>query len=323
MKTRCFLLLTACFLLQAALAYGQDDDGGVTFELGGGGTVLIGDGGDIYLGDVTVSNGLIISGPTSTTSGTVLSAGTLDYGGADFTGSVLLGDVTGSGTQTYDVNDITLQPTTGAPSLDLTLDPQVFTTGLPVLVLTGGDLTLSFGTLTFSGTAPANFSAASAPFINGSGNYEIPSNMTFALPSATTTTILNTGLTFDLATTLSLSLDTQTDSIGTLSVQGDLTFNGTNLLLTDLAASSQTLAPGTTFTLIHYTGTESGVLSINGQAAPDGSTFTYGANTYQIDYASGDPDVVIEAIPEPPIWSLLPGGFAAVVFLFRRRLAWP
>ena len=93
------------------------------------------------------------------------------------------------------------------------------------------------------------------------------------------------------------------------------------LTITDSAAAP--VAPGTTFTLIHYTGTETGMFSINGAPVPEGGLVSLGGENFVLNYAVGDPSVVLTAVatPEPSaVLMALVAGAVFVVLLRRARV---
>lgn len=71
-----------------------------------------------------------------------------------------------------------------------------------------------------------------------------------------------------------------------LKVTGNLTLTGVvDLILSDLAATSEAVALGTTFSLINYTGTwNNGLFSVSGISIANAGIFTDGLNMWRLDY---------------------------------------
>jgi len=115
-------------------------------------------------------------------------------------------------------------------------------------------------------------------------------------------------------------------------VTGGLSLNGPiTLTLSDIAGSPIAIVPGTTFSLVNYTGSwNGGLFTVGGNLIADGGTFTVGLNTWQLDYDaiaggsnfSGEyapgSFVNITAVPEPSAVALAALGLTTVT-LFRRR----
>jgi hypothetical protein len=93
--------------------------------------------------------------------------------------------------------------------------------------------------------------------------------------------------------------------LGSINVQGNLALNNANLIL-NFALGNNPLASGTQLTLLTYSGTESGVFDFNGSAVVNGSLIQFGVNTFQVDYAFGDPSVMLisKTIPEPSTYAM-------------------
>ncbi len=299
----------------------QDGDGTLTINGGEfqGQTALINNDvvsvGTLNLNPVAV-------GPASINSGIVFDGGTLNYGGSTFQGEVFEGGTVNAGVVTYSEGTLSLTPVTNVSTLEANTLPQAIYSGTAVIgsIPNVGNVS-SLGTLvlTGSGAAPAGYDGSSGPYV-ANGNIQIPTNDALTLPSASTAFNFNSGLSMALGSTLALTLNTQTQTSGTLDLAGNLSLDGTTLQLIDAAGTSQVVPLGTQFTLVHYTGTETGDFLVNGQPAADGSTFTFGANTYELNYAVGDPSVVLTAVsaPEPPVWLLLGLGLGLAGFRLRR-----
>ncbi|MFM8292230.1 MAG: PEP-CTERM sorting domain-containing protein, partial [Planctomycetia bacterium] len=114
---------------------------------------------------------------------------------------------------------------------------------------------------------------------------------------------------------------------------GNLWLSGTvGLSLANLAASPTGFAAGTTFSLVNYTGSwNGGLFSVGGSPVGDGSTFSFGTNTWRLDYAAttggsnftGDQTsgsfVNMVVVPEPAVLPLAALGMACAAAIRRRR----
>jgi autotransporter-associated beta strand protein len=221
-------------------------------------------------------------------------------------------------------------------------------TGAGTLELTAAN-TYSGGTVVSAGTLLINNTTGSGAgsgdvHVNGgilggtgevSGRVMVNAGATLS-PGASIATLGTGALSMFGDSTLALEVDSSVaSSVGAdlLKVSGDLSFSDTvTLTLTDLAASPEVFAPGTTFSLISYTGTwNEGLLTVNGVAVADGGFFTVGLNTWQLDYDatvgglnfSGEyfdgSFVNISAVPEPATLLSLLGGLGVLAGLRRRR----
>jgi len=186
---------------------------------------------------------------------------------------------------------------------------------------TGGNSIPGANIYTGSLTITGGFTATGGVTTGGVGTFTLNNHVFGSFPGSLAvspgatftvvdTTNLPSSLTLDAGSTLQLSVDTLTALANTLSIAGNLNLNGTKLIVTDLAGTSQAVPEGTTFALIHYGGTETGEFVINGVPIPNGGTFTLGKNEFVIDYAAGDPNVEITAVPEPSTWMMMAGGIS-------------
>lgn len=157
-----------------------------------------------------------------------------------------------------------------------------------------------------SGTLAGNGFISGA--VNISGGTLAPGN---SIDSLDTGTLSFTGGTF------AAEINTSALTADLVNVTGDLNLTSNpTLMLTDIG-SDVTLSPGTVFKLITYSGSWNSNTFL-GHA--DDSTFTFGANSYKIDYNEpvfGGSAVTLTAIPEPGTLALV--GLGAVGF-FRLRI---
>jgi len=132
---------------------------------------------------------------------------------------------------------------------------------------------------------------------------------------------LNTGsLSFASGGTFALEINTDLGTTDLLNVTGGLSITGGAVLtLSDLGSNA---VLNTTLTIIDYTTTwDGGLFTYNGNVLADGATFSYGANSYTIDYDNGSAvTLTVAAIPEPATTALV-GMALGCVFLARRKRA--
>ncbi len=149
--------------------------------------------------------------------------------------------------------------------------------------------------------------------------------------SAATLGSLTTGnLLFNPNATLQFKLDSSLAQSDLLTVTGSLTLNNTALDLTDVATIGAPIAFGTRLTLLLYgdgmgngLGSGSKLFTFEGRQLTEGSTFTDGINTFQINYAYGDPAITLTSVvPEPQTWLLLLPVLGLLIFC-KRRLVRP
>lgn len=206
-----------------------------------------------------------------------------------------------------------------------------------------GGTTVTAGTLLVSNTTGSGLGSGTVTVnggtLGGSGSFtgDVTVNAGGTLAPGSSIESLGAGgitltggtFAFEFNTT-STTADLLFASDGTVALT--LTTGVPTLTLTDLGGNVA-LADGTKFTLISYTaagGWNNGIFS--GYA--NGSSFTLGANTWQINYADlsagsnfnsdavlfGDRFVTITVVPEPTTWILAAFGLT-VTMIFRRRRA--
>ncbi|MFD0893832.1 autotransporter-associated beta strand repeat-containing protein [Luteolibacter ambystomatis] len=202
------------------------------------------------------------------------------------------------------------------------------------LTLTGtntytGATTVTAGKLLVNGAtnSASAVDVAAAGTLGGNGSVAGAVNVTGALAPGVGIESLATGaLTLNSGSTLAYELNSTALGGDLLVVNGALTLNGlASLSLTELAAGTLTI--GNKLTLINYSGTWNGG-TFSGLA--DDSTFTLGANQWQINYndvtggsnfggeQTGPGFVTLTVVPEPSCAVL--GGLGLLYLLRRRRL---
>jgi hypothetical protein len=139
--------------------------------------------------------------------------------------------------------------------------------------------------------------------------------------TATDLVSLPESLDFAGGSTLDLPENTSALTVATIDITGNLVLDNTDLVVTDLAQFPKAFAGGTVLDIINYTGTETGNFVVNGSDIPDGGDFQVGQNTFQINYAAGDPSVTLtaESVPEPSEWLMLTAGMATLIYYRRAR----
>lgn len=195
-----------------------------------------------------------------------------------------------------------------------------------------GPTRVSIGVLSVTGTL-ANTSSVlvdSGSAIRGTGAINTSALTTIngtigAGASQSSTGTLSLGaLTIGATGALSVDFNSNSLAIDRLNVAGNLTIDsGAALSLNDLGTPA-TLAIGTAFTLIDYTGTwNGGLFSYGGNPIDDDvEYFIYGNNAFTIDYdggASGNDVRLLVVVPEPASAAFLLGGFGLLAMRSRRR----
>jgi len=257
---------------------------------------------------------LTLTGASTHSGGTTISAGTLQIGSGGTTGS-LAGNITDNATLAFNRSDA------------LTYSSVISGTGA-LTKLGGGNLTLS-GANTYSGGTSVN---AGSLFINGSlantavtvangatlgGSGTLGGLTTFASGahlapgnSPGTLTFTN-GLTLNDGSVLDLQLGTTSDLIRVSG--GTLTGAGSGTITVNLSDSGGFISG--TYTLIDATGAT--LTSIGGTA------FVLGTSISGYDYTFSEVNSLIQltatAIPEPATYAALFGAFALGVAAWRKR----
>ena len=206
-----------------------------------------------------------------------------------------------------------------------------------------GATTVSSGTLLVNGStnASSTVGVSSGATLGGTGTINGAVNVSGVLsPGASIETLGSGTLSFNDGSTLVHELNsTVATSVGSdlLKVTGNLNLTGTvGLTLSDLALTDVAFNVDDVFSIINYTGTwNSGLFTFDGNSLADDSEFTFGLNTWRIDYnaatgglnylgeyAGGSDSfvnlTVLTAVPEPSSLALL-GTLGAMMLLRRRR----
>lgn len=190
------------------------------------------------------------------------------------------------------------------------------------------------GSATGTGSVAVNATATLGGTGSVAGAVSVASGGTLA-PGASVESLGTGALTIGAGGTLAYELDSSAalaaaadlvDANGTLTLTA-----GALLTVTDLAATSTTIAPGTKFTVVRYSGSWDGGIFVG---LADGAAFTVGANAFEINYddtvagvnfgggAGGGTYLTLTAVPEAS--AMLFGGLAccaAGVSAWRRRRA--
>lgn len=193
-----------------------------------------------------------------------------------------------------------------------------------ILTLSGistysGSTVISGGTLSVTGTL-GNTSASVGSTAVLAGNGSIAGAVDVAggavAPGVAGIAPLKTGALSFIDGTYAAQINTQSLQADLLDVTGDLTLGGASnaLSLADIAAVPATVAHDTKLTLIKYTGTWNGGI-FSGYA--DDSLFTFGSNTWRIDYDDSSAVTLTAVVPEPSIVATAVG--AALIGLSARR----
>jgi len=272
----------------------------------------VGGTGEFNAANIDTLKGLSTSGTTGFRSGSFLGLDTTNATGGKFTYGSAIANTNG-----------------GVNVLGLTK------LGSGTLVLTGtstysGATTVKGGTLQIDGSI-----ATSATTVNSGGKLQgrgtlgavtMNAGSTLMAGDSTLQNLTIGSLLFNAGATLQFKLDSSLIQSDLLTLSGQLTLNNTDLVLTDIATLSTALPGGTTLTLISYNdgmgnglGTGTDIFLYNGQSLTEGSTFTAGLNTFQINYAVGDPTVTLTTVPEPGTWLMLALGLGLLGFAESRR----
>jgi len=329
----------------AAYAGAISGTGGALAKIGTGMLTL--SGANAYTGGTTVSAGTLdwlntgakpASGATTVASGATLGLG-VATSGSFFTSANV--DALFAGTLANVTNNATSNVGIDTTAGNFTYGSNVPSTtrgltklGANTLTLTGTDsftgaTTVNAGTVLVSGSISGSTSTVnSSGILGGSGGttgaVTVNSGGTLAPGGSTAVGTLHSGaLTLNGTATYHLELNTATDAASKDIATGNLSLASGDtvaLSLTDFGAST-TLAPGTVFPFIDYSGTWNGNTFAS---LPNLSTFTFGSNRYEITYNGVDtgnssPAVTLTAmaVPEPGCGGLV--GLGAVLLALRRR----
>ena len=282
-----------------------------------------------YIGTTTINGGELILNLSGATSAgyasdvTVNAPATLGLDGTWTLGRAVAGSGNlikhGSGTVTIS-SALTFTGTTtiaagtlvltgslsGTSSLEIQSGATLDVSGLPSAAL-GATQTLS-GKGTLTGAATINGTFAPGPGLGTltTGPITFAGNSVFSLQIDTSSVTGLTGSSDVDAVTGALTLATGVaPKLSVSDVGGNLT-----------------VAQGTQFTFITYTGAwNGGLFSVGGNPIPDDATFLLGANRFKLDYNAGGNSVALIAVPEPTTALSLLGGVGCLVAVRRRRRA--
>lgn len=200
-------------------------------------------------------------------------------------------------------------------------------------IAAGGDLrvnsdnALATGPVTVNGRLGGSGSLGGAVTINA-GGVLAPGNSIESLTTAALSFANGSTYAYEIDSSVPLSVGADfTKALGNLWLSGTV-----GLSLANLAASPTGFAAGTTFSLVNYTGSwNGGLFSVGGSPVGNGSTFSFGANTWRLDYAAptggsnftGDQTsgsfVNMVVVPEPAALALAALGIACAAAARRRR----
>lgn len=265
----------------------------------------------------TGNNGSVLLNPTTAnfrvgnSSASAASLKTLILGGTS-SGNVVTGTISnGSGTVSVTKSDVgtwTLSGTstyTGATTINAgTLVVGVSGSG----AITASTVNVNAGTLAGTGrilsSGTVGDNSGSADAIIAPGNNGIGTLSTGSLSF-----LSDAQFKFELNSN-SIPTADQLNVTGAVAINSSAVFS-----FTDLGAG--TIAQNTVFTIIANDSNDAITGAFSNLA--QGSTFTSGANTYQVDYLGGTGnDLTLTVVPEPTTWALLAGGLT-VAAVFRRR----
>ena len=318
-------------LIFNAQVLGYDDGGGLIVAFDGPGTTTLG---SKFSAEIEAGGGAVLNVSSSNNFSTastpiLLNGATLQFG-ASFS---LLHPVTlDANGGTFDTQTFTLtaqQGISGAGSLTkigsgtLSLANTNTYTGATTVsagtLLVSGSISGSTTTVSGSGTLSGSGGTTGAVIVN-SGGALAPGT------SASTGTLKTADVTLTGAAAFHLSLNTSTPSASQVIATGNLSLdlaNTTTLSLTDLGANLA-LSPGMVFPFLDYSGTWNGGIF---SGMPNDSTFTFGANQFEIMYNGVDSGnggmnavtLTVLAVPEPGSVALLGMGALALAKFTRAR----
>ncbi len=270
-------------------------NGTITITGGGGGYGLVSTAGTLTIG------GNVTSTVTGLPSARVLSVA--GDGDTVISGAVVKGG-TASGSQDLAIS----KSGAGTLALSGTNDYGGTTTITAGRLLFNGNSNLATGAITVSGgTLGGTGSVGGAVTVNAGGTLAPGAGIeSFAIGAASLVDGSIFAYEIDSSAAASVGADL-------LLVNGGFDLAGTVALsLTDVAGTPVAVTPGTTYTMVNYTGAwNSGLFSVGGTPLADGGTFTAGLNTWQISYAAASGGVNfageqvtgsfvnLTAVPEP------------------------
>jgi fibronectin-binding autotransporter adhesin len=338
------------------LAASLTNNGGsnVSLTKSGAGTWKL-TGTNSYSGATAVNGGMLVFGNTSAKSGSAVSATAagsigLGVGGAGFYSSADVDSLFANTLAGFSMNaasgvgiDTSAGDFTHASNQD---GSRALTKlGANALILTGdntytGATTVVEGSLLVNGSTggSSTVSVSSGATLGGTGTINGAVNVSGVLsPGASIETLGSGTLSFANGSSLLHELDSSVaTSVGSdlLKVTGDLNLTGTvGLTLSDLALTDVAFNVDDVFSVINYTGTwNTGLFTFEGNQLAEAEEFTFGLNTWRINYAAAtggqnftgeyaggsDSFVNLTVVPEPSSVALL-GTLGAMMLLRRRR----
>jgi fibronectin-binding autotransporter adhesin len=246
--------------------------------------------------------------------------GSMDLGSG---GSSVFGNMQLNGNMTITNDSPTGTLTISAPIIDQTSARNMTKNGVGLVTFTrantyAGTTAVNNGILRINGThtGGGTYTVGAAGTLQGTGSVSSTLDVSGTLsPGASVQSFASgtlnmlTGSTFEAELNSSVAISSGADL---QVVNGDLNLTGTvTLTLGDLASLPAAFAPGSTLSLLNYSGAWNNGLFTFGTALADGDTFTAGLNTWLIDYdaTTGGQNfnqdfvtgrfVNITAIPEP------------------------
>lgn len=193
-----------------------------------------------------------------------------------------------------------------------------------------GDVKVNAGTLLVQNTSGSALGTGAVTVGSGAnfgGSGAVSGSVTLnagTLAAGDSVGTLETGsLALNNGSTLAMELDSGaalSSGADLVIVSGNLNLTGTvDLSLNDIAATSSAFDPGTTFSLVNYSGTwNGGLFSYDGSALAEGGQFSDGLNTWQIfyestvgganfsgEYIGSSSFVNLVAVPEPTVCGLM------------------
>lgn len=309
-------------------------------------------------GGITIQNGTLVSGSRFAAAMannrlTVNHDGRLSLNNVATTVQGLRGE--GSGGSVFNsganVRALTINVASGSDSYEGRVfeNIELVKTGVGTQALSGtnsyvGSTAVSQGTLLVNGTNTGTglVSVSSGARLGGTGSIAAALDIAGTLaPGASVETLASGTLGFSSGSTFAYEVDSSVQlSLGgdLMIVSGDLNLSGTvDLALSNLALSPSAFAPGSTLSLINYSGTwNGGLFTLAGTPLGNGDTFSALGGQWQIfydaptggsnfsgEYLGGSDDFVniTVAVPEPDSVGLAVGAFVAAIAASRCRRA--